>query len=58
MDPVGIYTCLGSAALQHGLLSGFDSTFEWWHQFPIGLFPEAVSSHWDDWRGVSKALLS
>lgn len=26
MDPVGIYMCLGSAALQHGLLSGFDSS--------------------------------
>lgn len=26
MDPVGISTCLGNAALQHGLLSGFDSS--------------------------------
>lgn len=58
MDPVGIYTCLGNVALQQGLLSGFDSTFECRHHFPIGMLPEAVSSHWNDWQGISKALLS
>lgn len=33
MDPVGIYTHLGNAALQHGLLSGFDSTL--WMQASV-----------------------
>lgn len=33
MDSVGICTCLGNAALQHGLLSGFDSSL--WMQASV-----------------------
>lgn len=33
MDPVGIYTCLGNAALQHGILSAFDSSL--WMQASV-----------------------